>query len=436
MKKGIENKLSLYDVEFSDLCKEKIYRSKPEDYANIMKTECMMSIDTFQAYILNKQKQEFDFIEKTVYDLSKFHLQNINKDIQNENITIEFWFKANKTYKREIHVDGDDNAIPYRGFSPSPLSIILYLDDNENPTMITNINKESYKYKKLDNKELCFIFPKKMKSIIFDGKYYHSEINIFDTDDNADRNILVIDIWEDYIPLRLNFYESKYSTDYMPNESLLQITENNIINEIPINNKIINDEFFLNLLYKKSLDSCKIFKDIIPKSSNLYDGFYYIRNPYNRINPNTKRLEDPDYITTRRWNEDIHITSDMIDEEIKTHIVKNFTKYEELNYNNILLDYILKTIAIKVCDKIKETYLLDDTCNIKIQKICLSQNITTNENHTIIASISLYDDYLYKNDTSDIIIKPHTLILQNGFNKSKNKSQIWIEFFIDIENKI
>jgi hypothetical protein len=164
----IHNKLSVYDISFND--------ENTNMYLSAMCNECISSINVFQAYILNKNSKNIDFIEKIVYDLSKFHLDSLNKDIQDENITIEFWFKANITYKRDIHIDGDDNGIIHRGFSSSPLcSILVYLNDNENPTLLTNIDNESYKYKNITNKELYFIFPKFVFPLAFSSS---SDINL------------------------------------------------------------------------------------------------------------------------------------------------------------------------------------------------------------------------------------------------------------------
>jgi hypothetical protein len=436
----INNKLSVYDIRFNN--------ENTSMYLSDMCNECISTINSFQAYILNKNSENIDFIEKLVYDLSKFYLDSSNKDIQNPNITIEFWFKANSTYKKEFHIDGDDNGITHRGFSSSPLcSILVYLNDNENPTLLTNIDSEAYKYKKITNKELYIIFPKKLKSIIFDGSYYHSEIEIFDNCDNTDRNVLVIDIWEDYIPLWLENYKPKYSTPEITDESIITIIPDNIVHKIPITNYNLDDNFFLDVLYKNNLSCCKIFRDSIHSISGhgetkllnekLYNGYIHIYNPFVTMKSTLERMNEPSYISlydTNSWDQHISITRDFIKKYIKTYILTNFKKYGELNTYDDLFDYIIKNVASDICNKIKNTYsFIDESYKIIIQNIFLSQKITTNENNTIIASICLYDDFLFKNDDNEIIINSCSLTIQNSFYKNKCEDQIFIEFFIDIE---
>jgi len=79
---------------------------------------------------------------------------------------------------------------------------------------------------------------------------------------------------------------------------------------------------------------------------------------------------------------------------------------------------------------------LDETFKIIIQNVFLSQNLTTNDNNTIVGSICLYNDFLFKNDDSEIMFNSSSLIFQNSFYKNKYKDQIFIEFLIDIENNI
>ena len=525
----MNNKLSVYDISFNN--------ENTSLYLSIMSNECTSSIKSFQSYILNKKSENIDFIEKIVYDLSKFHLDNMNKDIRNENITIEFWFKANITYGKEIHIDGDVNGIHHRGFSCSPLcSILVYLNDNENPTLLTNIDNESYKYKKITNKELFIIFPKKLKSIIFDRSYYHSEIDIFDNRDTIDRNVLVIDIWEDYIPLFIENYESKYLTPFpevihyadnsdktlklfyenntidtaphlavkecinndlekgltysKKDKSIITINPDNVINKIPITNYNLDDKFFLDLLYNSDLyrrsgnlveslngvNCCKIFRDIAGYFSQdsitdcsgkglnktLYNGYIHIHNqdvamksslkqmdsplkqmdsPLKQMDSPLKQMDDPSYIKEPSyikniWDQHIHITQNFIKEDVKKYVLANFTKYGELDISDNLFKYILKHIAPDICNEIKKIYLLDETYKIIIQNVFLSQDLTTNENNTIVASICLYNDFLFKTDTSEIMFNSSSLVFQNSFYKNKCKDQIFIEFLVDIENNI
>jgi hypothetical protein len=132
----IKNNVSVWELEPVDSSKEELYMSY---YTN----ESLLSLKYHSAYILDNNKNRFDFIEKLVYDLSKFHLKNINMDIDKDNIKLEFWFKTTDSYGRVMHTDGDDNAKALGKPSPVPLmSILLYFNNNNNPTLITNIDEE------------------------------------------------------------------------------------------------------------------------------------------------------------------------------------------------------------------------------------------------------------------------------------------------------
>ena len=57
-------------------------------------------------------------------------------------------------------------------------SSIIYLNDNYNsPTLLTNVDIETYKFKEFTEKQkIAFYFPQKNKTISFEGgKYYHGK---------------------------------------------------------------------------------------------------------------------------------------------------------------------------------------------------------------------------------------------------------------------
>jgi hypothetical protein len=158
------------------------------------------------------------------------------------------------------------------------------------------------------------------------------------------------------------------------------------------------------------------------------------------MKPTIKRMHEPSYISlydTNTWNQHISITRDFISKDIKKYILTNFKKYGDLDISEDLFNYIIKNVASDVCNKIKSTYsFIDEQYKIIIQNISLSQKITTNENNTIISSICLYDDFLFKKDDNEIIVNSSSLIIQNSFYKNKSEHQIFIEFFIDIEKNV
>jgi hypothetical protein len=194
---------------------------------------------------LNK-KDNLCFIEKIVYELSEFYLKE-KKDESDENFYAEFWIKTNKNTTPNFHLDKDEFAknkyinVPF-------MSCILYLNDCKIPTIITN--------KTIDNDhfdQMTLSFPKKMKSICFEGgKYYHGIIAPNDMK-TIDRNILVINIWKNYKPKDVPEFEMPTNflnieeRHYNNCDKILEFTKSSNIKK-----KNINEHFFE---YEKPTDS-------------------------------------------------------------------------------------------------------------------------------------------------------------------------------------
>jgi hypothetical protein len=437
----IKNNVSVWELEPIDSSKEELYMSY---YTN----ESLLSLKYHSAYIVDKNKNRFDFIEKLVYDLSKFHLNHIKKDIDGDDIKIEFWFKTTDSYGRIMHTDGDDNAIALGKISPVPLmSILLYLNNNNNPTLITNIDEESYKYKNFtdENKNVSIVFPKKMRSIVFNGGYFHSEINLFNDENEIQelRNMLVIDVWQDYNPFGLPLYNSNKYQSHMYDkyqESNYIIKRNTTTKQISLRNGSgLNNDFFSNILYRNDNRHYKFLSKVFDKE-NIYEGLYVINNTNNEIktqNEHPLQKFKAKYDKYIDWREYIGIFPNVITDEIIYTIQNQFIDYGELSNDSELLLYIMKNISTNIIyKKLIENYKLDDTYKINIEKILLSNKMSTNNDTTIIACLVLNDDIIYKESSNEEIeIKKGTLVFQNDNYINKfHSNQVFIEFFINIEN--
>lgn len=436
----IKNCLSIWELEAKNTLNEELYLSYYEN-------ECLLSLKQHSAYILDKEKEKFDFIEKLVYDLSKFHLRNINIDVDKSDIVVEFWFKTSGSYDRIMHTDGDDNAISMGKLCPVPLmSQLLYFNDNNNPTLVTNIDEESYKYKQFtdENKNLFLVFPKKMRNIIFNGGYFHSEINIFnEIDNNTDlRNVLVVDIWHNYNPIGLPLYNSKKyksHTYHINEESNYLFKKNSIVKHIPLDDSILNNNFFSEILYNRNNNVYNFLSKILNKQY-IYEGLYIINNintnnkiqnedPFKKLNINCNKYID--------WIEYIAILPNVIDDIVINDITSQFKMYGELNNKSELFLYIMNNISVNIIYKnITKHYKLDNTFKIDVEKIELSCELSTDNNTTIIASLFLKDDIIHNElSNEEIEIKKGTLIFQNNNYINKNfNNQLIIEFFINVEN--
>jgi hypothetical protein len=254
-------------------------------HTNCLINECILAKINAPAYILNHSKNHFNLIEKYVYDIANFHLNRMNIKFD-ENIFIEFWFKSRNVYGSTIHTDSDDYAINKKNISKKPfLSCLTYLDNNNDPTIITNIDNNAYKFKKLNDNTLCFSFPVKMKHIVFNGgKYYHCEGNVFDNNIQDERCILIVDFWYNHMPMNLEYYDSKkhvvyneiynnYTTheNFKRDDSILHFNnENQNIKKIGLTDDILNSNIFEEIFYKKDMQVFKKFKNIF-NGEDLYN---------------------------------------------------------------------------------------------------------------------------------------------------------------------
>jgi hypothetical protein len=426
----VKSNLSIWDVELS------IEKEKEEKYMMYYINECVLTTQTYSAFILDKTKLVMDIVEKLVFDLSKFYLNQTNDDIMSDNIYIEFWFKSICTYSKALHTDGDDESLKYRKISRSPnMSILLYLNDNDNPTLITNINEEAYKFKQLsnENKNICIVFPKKMRSIVFDGNYFHSEVNLFTewNDLSNERNMLVIDIWKNYKPINLPLYIcDKYKEyTYDVNAPFLNVKHKQVLKKITVDDSIINDDFFFNILYKKDTTQYSKLTNYIKKDHIKY-GMYLLESAYNKPPTQMKRFK---YNLNKliNWNEYIHIKPNIIGSEHINYITQTHTNDDNSELEGDVLAYVLKHIAEKVCDELSKTYGLDKTSKINIVKIVMSNNLTTSINNTIVGSVLLYNANIkHSKLNNQIEVKSGSIVFQND-EYTIDQSRV-LEFILDV----
>jgi len=150
-------------------------------------------------YLLDTNKNNYSLIEKIVLETALFHFKRLNIEFDYKNHSIEFWFKKNYDHNN-LHIDCDeyDKAINNPEILKTPfLSCVTYLNDNNIPTIITNVTNDIVKNSLFTNEHSFKLsFPKYLKHISFHGgNYYHGSYDIFD-ENNSERNILAINLWE------------------------------------------------------------------------------------------------------------------------------------------------------------------------------------------------------------------------------------------------
>jgi hypothetical protein len=288
-------------MENIDFCSWKLnfnleIKEQESELNEILINMCNLSIFKDGAYLLNKDNIN-NVLERLINEISSFHLKKKNI-LYDEKIFVEFWFKTNADYNKNInylHVDKSEYERDVLKKNLTEIkhpisSLVLYLNDNDSiPTIITSItNNDIINNKPIDSKQFVFSFPRKNTIISFDGgKYYHGQINI--NNNNQERYILVINIWNTR-PTKVPYfnydvciyqYGLVYKKDvkeiiFKPKQDFLienEINNSNSINFIE-NNKIlkINSE---NLLTDNLFNALLSFKNI--------DEYYYLFLEFNNI---------------------------------------------------------------------------------------------------------------------------------------------------------
>lgn len=212
-------------------------------------------------YILNFNKVNFDFIEKFVYDMALFHLNNYNIEL-NHNHQIEFWIKNGNNYVNSLHFDCDEVLRADNVYEYPILSCVTYFDDSNYPFILTDIDVENYKYKNFDeSKELYILFPNKYNHVSFNPKYYHGAINILDDKINNNRSLLAINIWDKKKDLK-EYQSIEFKNIYTKKDSLIKIENNIEFNNYILNENLLDFDFYEILLYNTSFIK-NIFPNII-----------------------------------------------------------------------------------------------------------------------------------------------------------------------------
>jgi len=388
------------------------------------------NIQTPMSYLLNTNKSNYSVIEKFVYEIAIFHFNRLNINFD-DNKYIEFWFKNNSSLDgNSFHFDCDeydkDVNNPEKLLLPI-LSCVVYFNDNEIPTIITNIDKDTYKNKKFsENNTLVLSYPKYMKHITFDGgNNFHGISNFFENN-NEKRDILAINLW-DRKPLYIPYYDNLtyMNVVFAKKRERIKDAEEIIEKNVKLinihldmknkktidlkNNDIINPGLFEDIFYNKKYNGISKLYEIIKEDLKNFDTFYFnlqndkqnnnIETEYTNISRNVvlfnlnlpkfkQRLIIPDIFS-------LAVCDWIIKEFDKNNNTENTIKIE--NLKNVF-SLILETVSI-ILEKITKNYCLDEKeVNYNIVEAIIkknNENIENNENidYDMKVSIALNDDY-------------------------------------------
>ena len=216
--------------------------------------------------LLDLQKPLLSAYEKFVYDSALYHFKRLNIDINNlNNYYVEFWCK-NKFETHRLHVDCDEyEKMTKLNYIHPLLSCVTYFNDNNCPTIITNIDVDTYKYKEFENQtELFLSIPKCNKQLTFNGKYYHGSALLDNLFKNDNRYIIAINLW-DRKPSNVDYYISETdANNILKEEQYIQIEkEIDFTNIINVCKKTINYNLFEDILYNGNEKAINIFNEYI-----------------------------------------------------------------------------------------------------------------------------------------------------------------------------
>jgi hypothetical protein len=247
-------------------------------------------------YLLDTTKDNFEMIEKIVYDLTCFHLDRLNLLKDFNRYKIEFWWKNDKIIKdnniiHELHSDKDEILMRSKNILLSPLlSTVTYINDSEYPTIITSTPENLIKNNNTVNLQngINICFAKKLNHISFNGNNLHGVFNTFNNlSSNENRKTLMFNIWDTHTPLSRNIYKNnnKIYYTFCKKYKILKIknTKTKYISNIGIDKDkmkeyidiILNNPNKINTIFDIYIDNILInnsnYNKFISLFSNLYN---------------------------------------------------------------------------------------------------------------------------------------------------------------------
>ena len=369
-------------------------------------------------FFINKNKNKYNILEKIVVDIGKFHL-NKNGIELDDNINISFEFYSNN--QQSMHIDTKNN------YGRPFISSVTYLNSSINPTIITSIDNNSYKFKKFENENLFISFPSKMKHISYDGgNYFHlHNFNLNNNNFNEQPFILIVYIWNIKLD-NILYYKDRFEIQdsSIPNINdgdgngngngnsngddiffdknsddfvLFKISKNNAkIIELH-NDLIINDTFFDNILYRKSKNIFRLNKLFENKNFKDFHNFIIIKLKLDDIKEKKTKIENDDcnILSKIKFNTEIfanhYIFNNICSIDDCLWIIRDYNEYKLSISENIILndsiinieniksifEFILKNVSNKIIDNIKTFIYKGGKNSFNFENIFISDTVTT-----------------------------------------------------------
>jgi len=391
-------------------------------------------------YIFNKSESKYNGMENIVSNILTLYPNNTDTD----NITVDFGITSmNHNKFQPVY-----NKIAYleeKKYIYSLFSVILFLEDDDEPVIFTNITNNVYKYKKFETQDqLHLIYPRKGNFITFCGNQYFQSL--------SSKPAFIINIWE-----KNDKYYNDLSTIKMNTvlENIIVLSDE--IKEIIVTDKELNESFYEELLYSNNLQL--LFLNLQPFIPRDYHIFTFMKNKSTIAICNNIR-QDIDNIIDSSNN--IHVYhnrflqrfsySKIFNADICNWIVmeiENYTKsksedvwiesiyYKYIDIENIssIFKFILLSLQETILEKIKSVYNLNNNIEYDIASIRIIKNKTYSKlikndgffSIFIMLSNNSYEIGICFEDGLQYILKQGDLLLftkQNYFYSS-NKDDLY-----------
>lgn len=339
-------------------------------------------------YLLNIEKKSFHLIEKFVFEISHFHITKLN--LNESDICIEYFFENLTTSKMDIdYIKNTNSFADYKEHYFPIITTITYLNDNDIPDVLTNIDVESYMFKNISETFAFGVsFPKKLKHISFNGdKYYHGINNILNKND--ERITLKINIWKsdpNNVNLHLNSNVNNIKSNFVfsKNDNIIETFEkSNVHNVIYLENDIFSEDFVENLLYRNFISFDEQILEKILQNKDEFDLILIKQEPTKKENKRRTLIDINCNKFLQRFTFK-HFYEKFICSFIINNCVNLFDdNYKIMNYNNcktIDIEFVPQIMNIVISsfeliiEKIKKIYCFKDINSYCIEKIFIIKN--------------------------------------------------------------
>ena len=244
-------------------------------YIDTLRNECLSNNKVSNNFLLDLNKDNYSIIEKLVYDSFLFHCKQFNINNHDDYYVQFSWENTFDNTELHLQYHKENEILIFPEYT-----CLTYLCNNPHPTIITDIDLESYKYKYFNNrKNICLSIPTTNKQIIFDGQSFYGSTSL-SPELIKDRFMLIFTVWKHYKPENIDFFhlnDNKLSFDKY--DRIFTISKDNIPSkDMDIYYDAINYNFFNDILYNKKKEACYFFYDLIYKNKINDANYKFIFN--------------------------------------------------------------------------------------------------------------------------------------------------------------